>query len=372
MPTIAPKASAALERRSRAGLASTVVSLFAVVVIGWLDHATGPDFGFSLLYLLPVSWAAWRVGRAAGLAVAGAASVFWLLVDMVSQQSPLASMWNGFTRLAIFATVAVLLSALRHERARLRRLNELLQERNRDLDAFAGRVAHDLKNALAPMAMIPAMLRRAASGSARILEIADRAERSTRRASAVIDALLAFARGSRALEAEESGALQPAVESVIEELDPLVEQLDASLEVDEIPDVHVRCDPGLLHIVLANLVGNAVKYLDGQKVRRVHLSAHIADPWCRIVVEDTGPGIPRDDFEKIFEPFIRASDSRVPGAGIGLATVHRIVHARGGRITVESEEGRGSRFQVWLPLSPLPESRPPIREPVWSAAGPLI
>jgi signal transduction histidine kinase len=226
-----------------------------------------------------------------------------------------------------------------------------LEERNRDLDAFAGRVAHDLKNAMGPLVMAPAMLRRSSENPAAILGIAERTERCTHRLTAIVDALLAFSKATRSAEPNEAAALRPVVGEVKEELAPLVAQLGASLDVDEVPDVVLRCDSGLLHVILANLCGNAVKYLEGQPERHVRLSVRSEDSSCRIDVEDTGPGIPKEAREKIFEPFYRVQGTRAPGTGIGLATVRRILDGRAGRIAVESTEGRGSRFTVWLPLA---------------------
>jgi signal transduction histidine kinase len=229
-----------------------------------------------------------------------------------------------------------------------------IEERNRDLDSFAGRVAHDLRNALGPIVMSPHMLRQVSGPSERITAIADRIERCSERAIAIVNALLSFARASQKADANESAPLEVAVKDVREELAPLVAQLDVSVAVENIPKVHLRCSPGLLHIVLANLCGNAVKYLQGQPERRVRLSADIEGTLCRIEVEDTGPGIAKEEQARIFEPFFRVQGTRAQGTGIGLATVRRIVDARAGRIIVESDHGHGSRFIVWLPLAPSP------------------
>ncbi len=228
------------------------------------------------------------------------------------------------------------------------------EERNDDLDAFAGRVAHDLRNALAPIVAAPFMLRKLQGMPDRALQIADRIERCSRRAIAILDALLAFSRASHRAE-HEAAALAPAVKSVHDAIAAMAARLDVAVEIGEIPDVHLRCSPGLLHIVLANLCGNAVKYLDGQKERRVRVSAHEDGRLCRIDVEDTGPGIAKDLHDKIFEPFFRVEHCKAPGTGIGLATVRRILDARGGRVAVESDTGRGSRFTFWLPIVPSAE-----------------
>jgi signal transduction histidine kinase len=246
-----------------------------------------------------------------------------------------------------------------------------LEERNRDLDAFAGRVAHDLKNAIAPIALAPATLRRLQSNPPRVLEAADRIERSSRRAAAVLDALLAFSRASRAAEADEAASLRDVLRDALDEVAVRAGQLDVAIEVADVPDATIKCSPGLLQIVLANLAGNAVKYLEGCAERRVRIVAAIEGASCRIDVEDTGPGIPKDAHQRIFEPFYRVEGSNAPGTGIGLATVRRIVDARGGEVTVESTVGRGSRFRVWLPLANLvtdgstrgePAAKPALRE----------
>jgi two-component system sensor histidine kinase TctE len=202
--------------------------------------------------------------------------------------------------------------------------------------------------------MSPHMLRQVSGPTERIAAIADRIERCSERAIAIVNALLSFARASQKADANESAPLEVAVKDVREELAPLVAQLDVSVAVENIPKVHLRCSPGLLHIVLANLCGNAVKYLQGQPERRVRLSADIEGTLCRIEVEDTGPGIAKEEQARIFEPFFRVQGTRAQGTGIGLATVRRIVDARAGRIIVESNHGHGSRFIVWLPLAPSP------------------
>jgi signal transduction histidine kinase len=258
--------------------------------------------------------------------------------------------------LRVIALVLILLLGLwgrrriaKYER-RILEDTRLLEERNHDLDAFAGRVAHDLKNALAPLSMLPETLRRAQRDPARVQDSANRAERSIRRAVGILDALLAFSRASVSAAPSEATQLEPVLKSVLEELAPQIAQLDVTVEVGRVCDAPLRCDPGLLHIVLTNLCGNAIKFLAGRSLRRVRIgSCEDDDGTCRIEVEDTGPGIPQAAREKIFEPFYRVEGTQAPGSGVGLATVRRVVESRGGHVAVESELGRGSRFRLWLP-----------------------
>lgn len=106
-------------------------------------------------------------------------------------------------------------------------------------------------------------------------------------------------------------------------------------------------DHDLLKQLILNLVDNGMKYTPagGQVV----LSLYRDESQARIVVEDSGPGIPAEDVPLIFQRFYRR-ESGAGGAGIGLAISRWIAEAHGGRIEVESEVGRGSRFIVLLPL----------------------
>jgi two-component system OmpR family sensor kinase len=223
-----------------------------------------------------------------------------------------------------------------------------------------------LKNALDPIALSVPMLKRCSNAPRHVEQIGERLERCSNRAIIILDSLLAFSRATQKAGLNEAGALSAAVKSVQEELAPQAARFDVSFTVDQMPDVEVRCTPGLLHVVLANLCGNAIKFLEGQEQRRVRVSACKDGQFCRIDVEDTGPGIAKEMHEKIFEPFFRVEGTAAHGTGIGLATVRRIVEARAGRIEVRSDVGRGCRFLVWLPLAasaPRPDTEPAARAP---------
>ncbi len=119
-------------------------------------------------------------------------------------------------------------------------------------------------------------------------------------------------------------------------------QLSASL-----PPVFV--DPERLAQVVGNLASNAVKYTPPGG--SVMVEAGELDNLTWIRVSDTGPGIPLDEQEKIFVPFYRGSQERriKQGMGLGLTIARDLVQAHGGRISLESEPGKGSQFTVWLP-----------------------
>jgi signal transduction histidine kinase len=106
-----------------------------------------------------------------------------------------------------------------------------------------------------------------------------------------------------------------------------------------------KVDAAVLKQVVLNLFINAQQAIgrDGELMVRTAK----AGPNARIVVSDTGPGIPPDKLPRLFQPFF---SSRPDGTGLGLATAKRIVEAHGGKITVASEPGKGTAFTIELPL----------------------
>jgi two-component system OmpR family sensor kinase len=125
------------------------------------------------------------------------------------------------------------------------------------------------------------------------------------------------------------------------------------LKISEIDQVQVNGDPDRLKQVLVNLISNAIKYTPGKGTVTLELSK-VADQ-SRLIIRDTGPGIPAEDLPHIFERFYRAEKSRTraksAGFGLGLSIAYWIINNHGGGIEVDSQEGQGTSFTIWLPLS---------------------
>ena len=124
------------------------------------------------------------------------------------------------------------------------------------------------------------------------------------------------------------------------------------LRLNEIDQVYVNGDRDRLKQVFINLVANAVQYTP--QGGDVFLSLQKIGEQARIICRDTGPGIPAEDLPHIFERFYRAEKSRTrretTGFGLGLSIANWIVEHHGGRIEVNSQEGKGTTFAIWLPL----------------------
>lgn len=248
--------------------------------------------------------------------------------------------------------VLLLMRTLRAERVRREEAAAYLgriEQSNRDLEAFAGRISHDLRNALSPISFASARIRQAPGNRESAVAAGDRIDRLVARAVGLIDGLLAFSRAGDRPDAGASCSLRTAVEDVQEELTASATSGRVTLEV-AIDDCEIGCPPGLMHLLLANLAGNAIKFLRDRPVRKVVLrGGPSVDGFVQIAIEDTGPGIPAGVLSRIFEPFYRVPGTTQPGTGIGLATVRRVVDAYGGRVEVRSVVGVGTTFVVTLP-----------------------
>ncbi|MFZ2199030.1 MAG: ATP-binding protein, partial [Thermodesulfovibrionales bacterium] len=147
----------------------------------------------------------------------------------------------------------------------------------------------------------------------------------------------------------ENADLENVFELAMRNLNSLIEKSGAVVTHDPLPKLFV--DPILASQLFQNLVGNAIKYRSDRRPE-VHISVELRGDEQVFCVRDNGVGIPAKYKETVFQIFKRIPGvKRKPGSGIGLATCKKIVELHRGRIWVESEEGRGSRFFFALPAA---------------------
>lgn len=220
---------------------------------------------------------------------------------------------------------------------------------------FVANVSHDLKTPLSLIRMFAETLE-----MNRVPDEASRREyygvitRESERLTRLIDNVLDFSRieGGRQRYDIAPAVVEPLIHEVLEAFRYPLAQQGFKLDVQIDPDVpEVPLDQAAVKQALANLVDNAIKY-SGDR-RRLAVAARRAGAELRIEVADEGVGIPSGEMERIFEKFYRIGRSETQsrrGSGVGLALVKHIVEAHGGRVTVDSRPGEGSRFTMHLPL----------------------
>jgi signal transduction histidine kinase len=230
--------------------------------------------------------------------------------------------------------------------------------------SFVSRVSHELRTPLTSIRLYTEILEMGAErmdGEERARSFAT-IRRECERLQRLIDQVLDFARMERGakqyrFEYEEVG---PLVRGVAEEFRTQAEAEGFGYEVSIEPDLpEVRLDADAVCQMLLNLLSNAVKYSDAE--REIAVRVFRSDGELGIQVEDHGIGIESGERQRVFEDFYRIDtrlSSRRSGVGLGLTLVRRLAAAHGGRVSVESERGRGSRFTVWLPLAEPTATRP--------------
>lgn len=222
-----------------------------------------------------------------------------------------------------------------------------LEETNRELEAFTYTVSHDLRAPVRAMqGFSQALLEDYGDRlDATAREYVTRTVAASARMETLIQDLLAYSRLSRArLEVQPVG-----LDDVVREA--LAQVGESAAEVGVQPSLpRVRAHAGTLTQVVANLLGNAVKFVPPGKPARVRVWVERREGRVRLWVEDEGIGIAAEHQERIFRIFERLHGQETyPGTGVGLAIVRKGMERIGGHVGVESSLGQGSRFWVELP-----------------------
>jgi signal transduction histidine kinase len=247
------------------------------------------------------------------------------------------------------AAVAWLLNReIRERRALLQAQLQLVHERAEELEQFAGRVAHDIRGPLSVAGTAAELVARRSSDDV-TGELTTRLRSGLAHANAITSALLDFARAGAKPDPGARTPVKEVLDELISGLAPEVEGARIELRVDACSDVTVACSRGAYLSLATNLIRNAVKYMGRAIERRITVRVVQTDNVVRIEVVDTGPGIPGEMVESLFEPYFRAQRSGPEGLGLGLATVRKLAEGHGGRVGVSSQVGVGSTFWFELP-----------------------
>ncbi len=263
--------------------------------------------------------------------------------------------WAGVLRVQVRRRT----EALEHHRDHLRDLvedrTEALERSNEDLQRFASMASHDLREPL-----------RTTSGFLHLLEerldddtdpdvgmLVDRARASIRRMDEMVEGLLRFSQVGTQGGPAEPVDLEALAAEVIEDLGARIEDSGGRVDVGALPTVHG--DPSQLRQVLANLIGNALKFADPDRSPEVRISAETSGAGTVVRVRDNGIGLPPEHEPEAFDLFGRLQGSDdYEGSGMGLALCRRIVERHGGRIWVEptaSDVGTTIAFELPAPTT---------------------
>lgn len=242
------------------------------------------------------------------------------------------------------------------------RLYREIQEKGRQLELtskyksqFLANMSHELRTPLNAVLGYTRMLLMNVYGQVpqTIRDVLDRVDKSGRHLLGLINDVLDLSKieAGQVTLSLNPYSLKEVVQNVVTAMQSLAAEKKLALKVSLPSDLPAaQGDERRITQVLLNLVGNAIKFTD---VGEVRIQATASNGALTVAVSDTGPGIPEEDRQKIFEEFRQAENSAAQkkgGTGLGLAIAKRIIELHGGRIWIESNVGKGSTFCFTLPV----------------------
>lgn len=235
--------------------------------------------------------------------------------------------------------------------AALSRANAELKAVNKELEAFAYSVSHDLRAPVRHIAGFTELLQRHAEPNLddKSRQHIDMILDSANRMDHLIEDLLAFSRIGRAETQRTTVRLDEVVKGIISQVAPDTQGRKISWRISELPICYG--DSAMLRLVFGNLISNALKFTRTREQAEIEIGAVNHKPDDLVVfVKDNGVGFDMKYKDKLFGVFQRLhSQDAFEGTGIGLATVQRIVHRHGGRVWAEGAPNNGAAFYVALP-----------------------
>ena len=258
-----------------------------------------------------------------------------------------------------------------HERERaelaLRHKAEELVRSNHELDQFASVAAHDLQEPLHTIQVFSDLLRVKCGNQFNESghEFLNRILKASGRMQRLIQDLLIYSRLEHQDRAMEPVQLQQIVEDILADFAVRIEEKQAMVEVGELPVI--ESDKTQMRQLLQNVIGNALKFHKPGEPPFVRVAANVikerrqqdgvhSEQLCQLLIEDHGIGMEPHHTEQIFGMFRRLhARDEYEGTGIGLAVCKKIVDRCGGKMTVQSQIGQGSKFLITLPMSRMTE-----------------
>ncbi|GAB3808080.1 hypothetical protein GCM10028819_46290 [Spirosoma humi] len=258
------------------------------------------------------------------------------------------------------------ITELKQTQLKLEALNKDLLEANNNLEQFAFVASHDLQEPLRKIQSFGTLLleqyaERLGDGT----DLIQRMQVAAERMSILIKDLLTLSRITTQPPSAVDIPLSRVIHRVIDDLDFVIEEADATIHIDSLPAV--KGDESQLRQLFQNLLSNAIKFRRPDVALQVQISARLvakadlpaivkptreAAQYHQIDIEDNGIGFDEMYLDRIFQVFQRLhTRSQYVGTGIGLAIVHKVAANHGGAITATSQLGQGSTFSVYLPVS---------------------
>jgi PAS domain S-box-containing protein len=242
----------------------------------------------------------------------------------------------------------------------LKQYSRELEAQNKELEQYAYVASHDLQEPLRKIQLFSEQLEKSIDDKTAALKNLSKINSAARRMSLLIKDVLKYSQLSKTGEHFELTDLNKVMENVKEDFDLLIQQKGAVIRNDDMPVI--KGIPIQLHQLFSNLVGNAIKFTNGNPMLEITWTKFMnskeeAHPkldnrieYYKIVFKDNGIGFESQYADQIFKLFQRLNENTY-GTGIGLALCKKIVENHNGCIEVSSKPGKGTTFNIFLPAS---------------------
>lgn len=258
-------------------------------------------------------------------------------------------------RLGLFLSAVILILTAYIRRTRRKhqeQMDRLSAEMTEERRRFLQRLDHELKNPLTAIRTGLSNINQANPGPELDEEVAAVNTQVLRVSQLVADLRKLAALETLPIEAVEvdlAEILTDVVEAAKAQVDGSPREIGLIIQNAPWPLPKISADPDLILLAIHNLLDNAVKFTTPEDT--IEVRAYEAGSQVVIEVADTGPGIPEDELEHIWEELYRGAQARgIPGSGLGLPLVQAIIHQHGGQITLRSRPNQGTVFIVRLPV----------------------
>ncbi|MBE2221370.1 MAG: HAMP domain-containing histidine kinase [Anaerolineae bacterium] len=322
-----------------------LITLLLMILICIIDYVTGPYISTSILYLVPVSLAAWWIDRTSGLVISLISAILWLMTDIATNPtglSPFVPYWNAAVRLGFFFVVTIAISSLHEAR-----------NRQEEMMSF---IVHDLRSPLSNIMMSMTFLKQSETLLPATANLVDMSISSSKKMLVQVNSLLDLTQ----LEQKKLKVViadvqvNTLMQQAINEVASVADKKQVTLQVEmSAENLCVRADEVLSGRVLVNLLSNAIKFSPENCPVLVQIQTDAAG--LRFCIQDSGPGIPAKWQKQVFNKYEQVEARKsgaATGSGLGLAFCKAAVEAQNGRIWLATpDDERGTVICFTLPLA---------------------